>query len=538
MGSSGAGKTTLLNLLADQIPSTKSSKLEGEVLINDSMRVRDRNFGTYAAYVPQDDYLFGSFTCEKAIEFAAKLRLTLPHDDVLRRVDAIISELNLESCRKTMIGNEMIKGLSGGEKRRTSIAVELVTNPQIIFLDEPTSGLDSFTAKKIVSLLVGFANKGKTVIATIHQPSSEVFQLFPKLLLMMEGYTIYQGKTLDSVNHFRNLGFNIPYFGNPSDFYLKEFFMPYNRTAKDEEKLMVLADSYKKDIEPQLLKQSESIVYPHVSEKELLKSMMKVNWCKEFYLLLYRAVYNLAKNPNIIKFKMIAYTVLALACLSLFWDLKNDFEGIRSKIGGIFFIACCFLYGPVGGTTMAFSMERPVLIKEYSNKTYGLLSYSISKSLVELPFEAICALYFSTIVYFGIGLEHSFEKYVIFSVAYMLQSTVATSIGILIGTIIPSHSTAVVASNAILAPFVIFGGLPVNFDSIYVWIRWFQYVSPMRYTVEACIRNEFEGKNYVFDPISQFSFNTSISTCFIVLACMAIFFRALAVALIKITTKR
>jgi ABC-type multidrug transport system ATPase subunit len=129
---------------------SKGTKLEGQVLLNDEIKVTHNNFGSFAAYVTQDDYLYESFTCEKCIEFAAKLRLNLPNDQIKKRVDDIINRLSLHKCRKTIVGSQQMKGLSGGEKKRTSIAVELVTNPKILFLDEPTSGLDSFNAQKLV----------------------------------------------------------------------------------------------------------------------------------------------------------------------------------------------------------------------------------------------------------------------------------------------------------------------------------------------------------------------------------------------------
>jgi ATP-binding cassette, subfamily G (WHITE), eye pigment precursor transporter len=288
-----------------------------------------------------------------------------------------------------MIGDEKIKGLSGGEKKRTSIAVELVTNPKILFLDEPTSGLDSFTANKIVRLLVDFANKGKTVIATIHQPNSETFKLFPSLLLLMDGFTIYHGPTLESVDYFASLGFHTPEYSNPADYYLKEFYVPFIKDSNDDNKIQILKEAYESQIKPNVLKNNEEIRYDSVSERSLFHSMVRVNWFYEFVILFKRAIYNIIFHPMIIKAKLMAYTVMAFACISLFWNLDDNFEGIRSKLGAMLFMLCVFSYGPVGGTIMSFYPEKPVFLKEYSNKTYGLLSYGISKSIVEMPFEAI-----------------------------------------------------------------------------------------------------------------------------------------------------
>jgi len=136
------------------------------------------------------------------------------------------------------------------------------------------------------------------------------------------------------------------------------------------------------------------------------------------------------------------------------------------------------------------------------------------------------------------GLQRDFEHFIVFACTFMVQSTVSTSIGILIGTLITNHSTATLASNAILAPFIMFGGLSVNFDSMYVWIRWLQYVSPVRYSLEACLRNEFDDQDVEFDPVEAYNLNTSISTCFIVLISMTIVVRALAILAMKLTAKR
>lgn len=237
-----------------------------------------------------------------------------------------------------MIGDVRVRGLSGGEMKRTSIAVELVTNPKILFIDEPTSGLDSFTAYKIVKLLIDFLDKGKTVVCTIHQPSSKMFKLFPSLLLLMDGHTIYHGPAGESMDYFKKLGFVAPKYSNPADYYLKEFYVPFVRTEKDERKIEYLNDSYDMQIKDRLLIQGEAIDCNELSEQDLYESMIRVSWFFEFWILLKRAFYNVFYQPLIIKYKILGYTVVALFCLSLFWRLGNDPEGVRSKLGAMLFM--------------------------------------------------------------------------------------------------------------------------------------------------------------------------------------------------------
>lgn len=147
MGASGAGKTSLLNILSDRITPKDGDVLSGERLINDKLKVDDNNFGKISGYVMQDDILFAYFTPREALEFAAKMKLAhLSEEARTTRIDALINDLGLKNSQNTQIGSVMRKTISGGERKRTAIGVELITAPSLILLDEPTSGLDSFKA--------------------------------------------------------------------------------------------------------------------------------------------------------------------------------------------------------------------------------------------------------------------------------------------------------------------------------------------------------------------------------------------------------
>ena len=134
-----------------------------------------------------------TFTPEELFRFAAKLRTNESEEKIEMIVENVISRLRLQQCRKTMVGGFFLKGLSGGERKRTSIGYELITNPKLLLLDEPTSGLDSSTALQIIKLLKQEARKGMTIVCTIHQPSSELFQEFSRVMVLSDGYSIYNG---------------------------------------------------------------------------------------------------------------------------------------------------------------------------------------------------------------------------------------------------------------------------------------------------------------------------------------------------------
>lgn len=219
----GAGKTTLLNYISGRNAGVRNLLKTGNILINGKNTVNMQvSLSQLCAFVQQDDVLFQTLTVRECLEFSAKLRLTGTFAEKMQRVDKIIRELNLKKCENTKIGGELFKGVSGGERKRTSIGVELITNPSLIFLDEPTTGLDSFTAFNVFETLKDLAHHGRTIITTIHQPSSDIFENFDRLLLLAKGKIIYLNEARLAVDYFASLGKNYacPEFNNPADFFM------------------------------------------------------------------------------------------------------------------------------------------------------------------------------------------------------------------------------------------------------------------------------------------------------------------------------
>jgi len=179
-----------------------------------------KGFSALSAYVQQDDILFQTMTVRECLEFAAKLKLKGTYNDKIQRVEEIIKELRLNKCQNTKIGGPLIKGVSGGERKRTSIGVELITDPNLIFLDEPTTGLDSFTATSVMETLRDLAQAGRTVISTIHQPNSDIFEMFDRLMLLAQGKIIYFNEARLAVDYFASINFRCPELSNPADYFM------------------------------------------------------------------------------------------------------------------------------------------------------------------------------------------------------------------------------------------------------------------------------------------------------------------------------
>jgi len=221
MGPSGCGKTTLLNVLASR--PTGARKVEGTVLVNGGKPSRGA-FREMSRFVEQDDALIGSLTVRETLHFASRLASTssLPRRERIARIDGLLDSFGLRDQAGTLIGTPIRKGISGGQKRRVGVASQLITSPKILFLDEPTSGLDSAASWEVVNYLKGVAKRNNLiVIASIHQPSTAVFNLFDKLLLLSAGKPHYFGPVSGVSAHYESLGHQVPLHVNPAEFLLE-----------------------------------------------------------------------------------------------------------------------------------------------------------------------------------------------------------------------------------------------------------------------------------------------------------------------------
>ena len=222
IGPSGSGKTTLLNFLSQRL-ETSAQKINGDIFINgekmqDIDKIRDK-----VGYVTQFDDQMPKSTVEENFRFVANLiyssKLTKAKIDEI--IEATIKSLRLQNVRNTIVGSETVRGLSGGERKRVSVGIELITNPSILFMDEPTTGLDATTALEIMEIARMLAEQNKTVITTIHQPSFEILDCFDNILCLVQGCVVYWGPPRGIPGYFANMGLNMPPLTNPADYVMR-----------------------------------------------------------------------------------------------------------------------------------------------------------------------------------------------------------------------------------------------------------------------------------------------------------------------------
>ncbi|KAJ3330848.1 hypothetical protein HDU76_004694 [Blyttiomyces sp. JEL0837] len=333
MGGSGAGKSTLLNCLAGRIADQKGSELKGEILVNGELRKKS-TWRNLCAYVEQDDLMFTNLSVEETLTYAATLRLpsSMTKAQKQAQVNSIIMQLGLDGCRKTWIGDSMTRGISGGERKRVSIGIELVTNPSILFLDEPTSGLDASTSLNIIGMIKKMAvERGMAVMMTIHQPRAEVLDLFDKIILLSRGKTVWFGKTDAALDHFAALGYPLPPKTNPSDFFL-DIITYDQRTPELKAESGARIDKFDQEWrrvsnEKQTSPQSSQML--PIEERDT----WAVSWFTEFTVLFERNMKDVFRNAATIRASLGQAVFLVILMGFIFFKLPKDDSGVQSRIG-------------------------------------------------------------------------------------------------------------------------------------------------------------------------------------------------------------
>lgn len=300
-----------------------------------------------------------TLTVGEAVYYSAQLQLpdSMPRHEKKQRAEMTVKEMGLQDAINTRIGGWTSKGLSGGQKRRVSICIEMLTRPKLLFLDEPTSGLDSAASFHVMSRIVKLAQQGgRTVIASIHQPSSEVFELFHNLCLLSAGKTVYFG-IASAANEFFSLnGFPCPSLRNPSDHYLRTINKDFDQEDIEQgpgakstvEVIDILVKSYKSSITCQQV--SRHIAEIHKMEGGLVeKKGSQASFFLQSIVLTKRSFINMYRDLGYYWLRLAIYIALCLCVGTIYYDIGNDFGSIQARGSMLMFVAAFLTFMAIGG---------------------------------------------------------------------------------------------------------------------------------------------------------------------------------------------
>ncbi|CAL0310182.1 unnamed protein product [Lupinus luteus] len=403
-GPSGAGKTTLLEVLAGRI---SLSKVSGQVLVNYRPMVADR-FRRASGFVTQEDALFPSLTVRETLMYSAMLRLPGVRKVAATRVSELIKELGLDHIADSRIGCGSSRGISGGERRRVSIGVDLVHDPAVILIDEPTSGLDSASALKVVSLLRLMAfNQGKTIVLTIHQPGFRILELFDGLILLSDGFVMHNG-SLNLLETRLNLaGHQIPQHVNVLEFALDAMESLVIQTSDSENSQLLLIE---KEHQDHMMRMQYSKV---VKEKALLYSNSPM---EEILILGQRFCCNIFRTEQLFVARVIQALVAGFLLGTIFLNVgsKQDQVALHTR-SGFFAFSLTFLLSSTTEGLPIFLEERRTFMTETSRGAYRVSSYVLANTLVFIPFLLMVAFLYTTPVYWLVGLRKDIDGFLYFS---------------------------------------------------------------------------------------------------------------------------
>eukprot|EP00511_Aplanochytrium_stocchinoi_P011917 CAMPEP_0204877638 /NCGR_PEP_ID=MMETSP1348-20121228/48295_1 /ASSEMBLY_ACC=CAM_ASM_000700 /TAXON_ID=215587 /ORGANISM="Aplanochytrium stocchinoi, Strain GSBS06" /LENGTH=436 /DNA_ID=CAMNT_0052034525 /DNA_START=450 /DNA_END=1757 /DNA_ORIENTATION=+ len=431
LGASGSGKSTLLQCIARRGPVVRDRKhfdVQADVRW-EGHKVVDKVFHKNCGFVTQDEYFFAMLSVRETLTIAARLRLEHTCPDIEERVDRLLRKLDLVECVGTNVGDERIKGISGGERKRLNIACELISTPNVLLLDEPTSGLDSASASKVITILKNLATDSEVaIVSVLHQPRWKLVTEFNTVMVLHQGQTLYTGGALDIEEYFREVDVFFP----PGENIMDIVFDTINgenvqkgrikqlleKARRLENELIEIRTSGGESITIDMSGANSTFAPPNTGETDKLKGvslrsglvgeakMKTMNpWLYTFRTLLRRYLVEKFKDPLVVQSQLTFAITFGILVGVVFYDLGIDPESIQSRIG-------CIAFGIMLQSFIAFDIillfpkERAIYLRESGQSLYTPSAFFLARTLAEFPSHFLNAAVFAIMVYLMVGLHN------------------------------------------------------------------------------------------------------------------------------------
>ncbi|KAK4800586.1 hypothetical protein SAY86_021073 [Trapa natans] len=519
LGASGSGKSTLIDGLANRIAKESlggSVTLNGEALESSVLKV-------ISAYVMQDDLLYPMLTVEETLMFSAEFRLpqSLSKRRKWARVQALIDQLGLRNAANTVIGDEGHRGVSGGERRRVSIGIDIIHDPIILFLDEPTSGLDSTSAFMVVKVLQRIARSGSIVIMSIHQPSSRILNLLDRMIFLSHGQTVFNGAPSSLPRFFAQFGRPIPENESKTEFALDlireleenpggtkglvEFNKSWQRTIRNAVVMQQARNNYMAGAGEPRMSLRDAIV-ASVAKGKLVSgattagdpglsspvpTFANPSW-KEMLVIAKRSLTNSRRMPELFGTRLGAVLVTGIIYATIFRNLDDSPRGVQEKIGFLA-LAMSTTFYTCAEAIPVFLQDRYIFMRETAYNAYRRSSYVLAHSIISLPSLVVLSLSFVSVTFWMVGLEGGLHGFLFFFYAVLASFWAGSSFVTFLSGIVSHVMIGFTVVIAILAYLVLFSGFFITRDRIPSYWIWFHYISLVKYPYDSILQSEFGG---------------------------------------------
>ncbi|XP_078041380.1 ATP-binding cassette sub-family G member 4 [Augochlora pura] len=482
IGPSGAGKTTLLGIIS----SLRSNNVKGSVSVNG----RERNADTFrrqTCFLPQEFALLPLLSARETLYIAARLKVQgiRDHRAFHLIIEEIADNLNLLNCLDTLVEN-----LSGGERKRLSIGIEMVTRPSLLLLDEPTSGLDSSSSWQVISLLHRMARFGCTVACTVHQPSSRMISKFDDLLVLHGGKSFYCGPCDNVLTTYSKAEYVCPQFYNIAEFVLEV--VTSERGGNLDSLYEISHETYEK--------WRTSVGHPRMNSDvadapgiECAAYKSKSAMSQELKVLLMRGMICNRRDNTLTRLRFAAHIVVGLLLGAVFYDTGNEAGRVNSNIAYVFFVLLFLYFSSSMPAVLMFPIEAVVFLREYLNNWYRLRSYYIAKITSDLPLQILCPTVFIVIAYYMTGQPLECNRFFRIWLICILTTILGQSSGMLVGSAF-DQQLGVFLIPAVNMPMILFAGFFLKFSEVAQFLQPLCVISFFRYAFEGILQALYDGE--------------------------------------------
>ncbi|CAI7602342.1 unnamed protein product [Penicillium bialowiezense] len=523
LGRPGSGCTSLLRVLSNDRDSF--DEVAGETRFASMDHKEAKRYRQQIMFNNEDDLHFPTLTVNRTMKFALRNKvpaerpehLDNPKEFVLNKRDDILESLGIGHTKKNMVGNEFIRGVSGGERKRVSLAEVLAGQSPVQMWDNPTRGLDSKSALAFAKMLRSEAHRNdKTIITTTYQAGNGIYDQFDKVLVLAEGRVTYYGPRWMARGYFEDLGFTCPKGANIADF-LTSVTVLTERVVRAgwEEKVpntpeefeacyqnsSIYKDQMDAIVEPEKLNyETEDLALAVSSEKRKHhlprhKSVYTTKLWDQICACILRQFQIMWGDKFSLYVKVASAIIQALVCGSLFYNLPETSESIFLRPGVCFFPVLYFLLESMSETTGSF-MGRPILSRQKRFGFYRPTAFSIANAITDVPVVIFQVSSFSLILYFMAALQMDAGKFFTFWIIIIAQTLSFVQLFRSVGAVCGTFGNASKISGLLSTVFFVYGGYLIPFEKMHVWFRWIFYLNPGAYAFEALMANEFVGRKF------------------------------------------